>query len=48
MRRQGTRGSWQAVNDVTHLRPGDILVNDQHVMIVMEAPPQRLGPRGER
>jgi len=31
---QGTIGAWQAVYEVTDLRPGDILVKDTHTMIV--------------
>ena len=44
---RGTFGPWKAVNYVSHLRPGDILVNNAHVMIVMEKP-KELGDKGSR
>ena len=35
---EGTFGAWQAVYEVTDLRPGDIIVKDTHVMIAMDNP----------
>jgi len=35
---EGTFGAWQAVYEVTDLKPGDIIVKDIHVMIAMDNP----------